>query len=403
MGYAILRIAARKSTGSALKMAKHALREDQVPNAIEGAPAPINAAGQGYGHASSKEAMAALYTKIEAAKAVRAGWQKTSTAALDILVTASRPDMLAWPLAKQNQFFAKALDFIAAKFGGKQNILVAAIHRDEATPHMQVILAPVNAEGRFSASKMVGGRDQLSQLQTDFHAVCGQPFNLERGIPRTKAKHVPVRAFYGAMEKGLEPPAYVDVPAAPSMVDNVKGTYKAKKAAYEAALAANAVIRQEVHKQAQRGRTVHPKVIERQAEIYRRGLAFETRNDQRLRGLNERAIELDRGENNLSETLASIKPKLEAERQKWLGIVDQFSAKVQPEYRAMLAQQLGIQLKPGKLLDQIRRAGLAPTAKEAMNLLDQVTQGEFTAAALRRHEVDRDREVPDTEAPRPGG
>ena len=251
MGYAILRIAGRKSTASAAKMVRHALREDKVPNAIQDAPKPVNGSGEGYGHATSKDALQALQVKIEGAKTVRAGWQKSSTAALDILVTASRADMLSWSLERQNQFFTKALAFIADRFGGKQNILAAAIHRDESTPHMQVILAPVDpVTGRFSASRMVGGRDQLSQLQTDFHQVCGAPFDLERGQQRTAAKHVPVRAFYGAMETGLEPPAYVPVPPAPTLIDNLKGTYKAKQAAHAAALAKNAAIRKEVNRQA---------------------------------------------------------------------------------------------------------------------------------------------------------
>lgn len=389
MGYAIFRIAPRKSIASAAKMVKHALREDAVPNAMEDAPAPQNASGQGYGHATSQEALAALQIKIQAARAVRAGWQKGSTAALDILVTASRADMLSWPVAKQDSFFTRALDFIAAKFGGKQNILCAAIHRDESTPHMQVILAPVDpVTGRFSASKMVGGRAQLSQLQTDFHAVCGEPFSLERGIKHTGAKHVPVRAFYGAMEAGLEPPAYVSVPRAPSMIDNFTGTYKAKQAAHQAALDANAAIRQEVDRQAQRGRSVHPRVVKRQADLYRANLANQSMLKAETAKLARTRVKLDKQAVSVELETAALeghRATLDSEVRQAvgsiIGIVDRFSATIQPEYRAMLAQELGIELKGGKLLDQIRRAGLASTAQEALDLLDRVTQGEFSQAA----------------------
>jgi hypothetical protein len=76
-----------------------------------------------------------------------------------------------------------------------------------------------------------------------------------------------------------------------------------------------------------------------------------------------------------------------------VGIVDRFSGTIKPEYRAMLAQELGIELKAGKLLDQIRRAGLVGTAQEALELLDQVTSGEFSEAAQRQAERD---------LPRPG-
>jgi hypothetical protein len=408
MGYAILRIAPRKSTASAAKMVRHALREDAVPNALEDAPKPANGSGQGYGHGSSKEALAALHAKIEAAKKVRAGWQKSSTAALDILVTASREDMLAWDLPKQYQFFTKALEFIAARFGGKQNILAAAIHRDESTPHMQVILAPVDPiTGRFSASKMVGGRAQLSQLQTDFHAACGAPFDLDRGIQRTAAQHVPVRAFYGAMEAGLESPAYVSVPAAPTMIDNLKRTYKAKQEAHEAALAKNAAIRKEVNKQAQRGRTVHPKVVARQAERYRKLIELTATVKQA-----EAAAKADRAAAEKANEKAGVRLELTNNLHTKINQVQQimdsktaavlvakFSKGLAPEYVATLAKNMGIPLLAGKdIPDQIRRSGHAKSLDEAVALMEKASDGQLVAAAVRRHQLDNQTH---TDTPRP--
>lgn len=401
MGYAILRIATRKTTASAAKMVRHALREDVVHNAIEDAPKPPNGSGQGYGHATSKEAMLALRSKVQAASQLPNGIRKNTTHALDFLVTASRPDMLSWPPAKQKDYFRRALDFIADRFGGKGNILAAVIHRDESTPHMQVILAPVDpVTGRFSASKMVGGRDQLSQMQTDFHAVCGAPFDLERGQQRTAAKHVPVRAFYGAMETGLEPPAYVPVPPAPTMIDNLKGTYKVKQQAHQAALATNATMRKEVNRQAQRGRQVHPMVIKRQADLYRANLhnqaTIKTQADKLYRqekALDARAAAVTASTAALDGQKAAIDKEVRQAMYAMVRVVDQFSGTIKPEYRAMLAKELGIELKDGKLLDQIRRAGLANSAQDALELLNRVTSGEFSRAA--QAQVDR-------QAPRPG-
>lgn len=392
MGYAILRIANRKTTRSVARMVRHSLREDKVPNAVEGAPKPQNGAAGGYGHASSKEAMTALYSKIEAAKTVRAGWQKSSTAALDILITASREDMLAWDLPKQNRFFAKALEFVVARFGGKQNVLVASIHRDESTPHMQILLAPVNAEGRFSASKMVGGRDQLSQLQTDFHEVCGQPFDLQRGVQRTKAKHVPVRAFYGAMENGLEPPAYVTVPLAPTMLDNLKGTYKAKKTAHDAALAQNSIIRQEVDRQAQRGRTVHPKVIERQAEKYRSAVRLEALAEKQTKEAAQTRLEARAARSEVDQ-------RVSAAEQAGAIAVAKLSKNLTVEAVADLSMVLGVQLRPGRdLCDELRDLGLADNVVDAAKLLDAASNGRL------RVQIEPARvQVPsrDYESPRP--
>lgn len=391
MGYAIFRIAPRKTTASASKMLKHALREDAVPNALEGAPKPEDGAANGFGYSSSKDAMLALQAKISDAKKVRAGWQKSTTAALDILVTASRADMISWSKVRQDDFFTRALDFIAAKFGGKQNVLAAAIHRDEATPHMQVILAPVDpTTGRFSASRMVGGRDQLSQLQSDFHAICGEPYGLERGQKHTGAKHIPVRAFYGAMEKGLEQPTYVAVPPAPTMKHNITGEYKLMMEAHKAALAKNAAIRKEVNAQATRGRSVHPQIIKRQADLYRSNLASQANIKAQTDQLAKKRDKLDKQAAIVKADTAALdghKAALDGEIKQVMGsivgIVDRFSATIKPEYRAALAKELGIELKGGKLLDQIRRAGLAGTAQEALELLDRVTDGEFSQAAQK--------------------
>lgn len=65
MGYAILRIAKRKTARSGKAMLAHALREVEVPNAIAGAPKPEVLAG----HKTSQAALAALAEGIAVAKA----------------------------------------------------------------------------------------------------------------------------------------------------------------------------------------------------------------------------------------------------------------------------------------------------------------------------------------------
>ena len=245
---------------------------------------------------------------------------------------------------------------------------------------------------------MVGGRAQLSQLQTDFHAECGTPFDLERGIKRTNAKHVPVRAFYGAMEAGLEMPAYVPVPPAPTMIDNLRGQYKAKQEAHKAALATNAGIRKEVGRQAARGRTVHPAVIKRQADLYRTNLASQTAAatqsaelSRQKKRVTAQAVEAAAAAAAVEANRAALDGEIRQAMGSIIGIVDRFSGTIKAEYRAMLAKELGIELKGGKLLDQIRRAGLASTAQEALELLDRVTSGEFSQAAQNQAERDAPR------------
>jgi len=420
MGYAILRIAPRKSLASAGKMLRHALREDKVPNAIESAPKPP----VGAGYASSGEAMQALKAKIAAAREVRAGWQKHSTAALDILVTATRQDMLAMSLAEQNAFFTKALRFIQSRFGGSENVLTAVIHRDESTPHMQVLIAPVDANGRFSASKMVGNRTQLSQLQDEFWESCGKPHNLERGNKRSGAHHIPIRAFYAALDEGrIEIPRYVEVPPAPGLVDRLRPGYQEKKKAHERALAHNAEVRKAVHAQAKVGRAVHPEQMARAANRYRRALDMERvvkglkAEAQREQAVARKVVGDARGEHAKIEA-AKVRAKadlgaLEATRSAvertveagWhIGTIDSFSATVTPEYRAALAKDLGIPLRPGKLLDQVRRGLGLRSGLEAAQAIERATLarggGSFASAA---GEWAARRELEPGDEQRPGG
>ena len=81
-------------------------------------------------------------------------------------------------------------------------MLCAAIHRDETTSHLQVLIAARHEGGRLSSSKLMGNRTALSALQDDFHEAVAKPFGLLRGEKRTNAKHVPVRALYAAMNAG---------------------------------------------------------------------------------------------------------------------------------------------------------------------------------------------------------
>lgn len=80
-------------------------------------------------------------------------------------------------------FFHNSLeDFFMKKFG-KENILAMSIHDDESNPHAHVLITPIakkskkwknrNGQGEkieysLSARDFVGGKEQMSQMQTDW-------------------------------------------------------------------------------------------------------------------------------------------------------------------------------------------------------------------------------------------
>ncbi|WP_414811527.1 plasmid recombination protein [Paracoccus sanguinis] len=80
---------------------------------------------------------------------------------------------------------------------GKENVLSAVIHRDEATPHMTVMTIPLDDRGKLSA------------MQTDFAERVGKPHGLERGVQGSKATHERVKSAYAHLN---DPEHAVELP-----------------------------------------------------------------------------------------------------------------------------------------------------------------------------------------------
>ncbi|PGD12256.1 plasmid recombination enzyme [Bacillus toyonensis] len=88
----------------------------------------------------------------------------------------------------QKKFFEEAYSFLKERYG-EQNIVHAAVHLDEKTPHMHVGMVPVTEEKKLSA-KQIFNRKELVSLQDDFHAhMVETGFNLKRGVSSDK-KHI---------------------------------------------------------------------------------------------------------------------------------------------------------------------------------------------------------------------
>lgn len=88
-------------------------------------------------------------------------------------------------------YFESAVDWFQGEFG-TQNVVSAVVHRDESSPHMHVLVVPLNEEtGRLSAKKMFGGKGVLHRRQSSF-ANHMADFGVERGREGSKRKHTKV-------------------------------------------------------------------------------------------------------------------------------------------------------------------------------------------------------------------
>jgi len=169
------------------------------------------------GARSTRELLVALRTRLPEKR------RKDAVLCLEYLVTAS-PSFFAGG-NERSDYFRESLKWIRERHA-KENVLCAAVHLDETSPHLVVYVVPLTADGRLAAKDFVGGASKLSRLQTDFHKNVGMPFGLIRGAKGSKARHQRVSAFYSALKMTPRLPAVgpVDHIAAACGIDTKKMT-----------------------------------------------------------------------------------------------------------------------------------------------------------------------------------
>lgn len=127
--------------------------------------------------------------------------RKDSVRIVETLVTSSPEFMEGKTSYEIRGFFQHAVDFLSEKVG-KENILSAAVHMDEKTPHMHLIFVPLTADHRLSAKDILGNKKQLSLWQDDFWSYMVQFYpDLERGesASKTGRTHIPPRVYKEAV------------------------------------------------------------------------------------------------------------------------------------------------------------------------------------------------------------
>lgn len=87
-----------------------------------------------------------------------------------------------------DQFFEASKNWLNDTFGGSENCIAWAIHRDEATPHMQLMYIPLK-DGALNAKHYIGGdKHRMEALQADFYEKVGKPFGLEKPVSKAESK-----------------------------------------------------------------------------------------------------------------------------------------------------------------------------------------------------------------------
>lgn len=400
MGYQIIRIEKRKTTASVRAMLRHALREDEPSNADPDGPRPHVLRGSN----SSLEALQRLSHGVAHAPRFR----KDSIPVVEFLVTGSPEDIHRWPYARQDQFFAEALNFVASRFGGEQNILTACVHRDESTPHIQILIMPRDPQtGRFVASKMIGGPPGLRRLHDDFFERVGRRYGLARGERGIGVKHIPIRQFYAALSKAADPlPELVEVPPAPTFIDRVQGKSDAIEAARRRAINQNKKADQERADRERSALQIHPKLLERKRALLRKidaaaqasksealAAAAKVQQLQQQIQVGERAaLEANCRAQAASKALEAETRRMEAVnerfRMSWIcANVERLFSSQTLEVRAAVGSELGIELTEGSIVKQVCRLRQLSSAAQAVELIEEA-MAELGLAAVHLDEGD---------------
>lgn len=128
--------------------------------------------------------------RIAAAKLIRRP-QKNASAAIEAVISAT-PDWFEGKSPKEWQsYFEDARTFLEKRYG-KENILHWAVHCDEKTPHMHVLMAPIKETEKgmkYTSGEFLGGRKGLADLQERIWQDVGMKYGMERGIEGSKARH----------------------------------------------------------------------------------------------------------------------------------------------------------------------------------------------------------------------
>lgn len=101
------------------------------------------------------------------------------------------------------------------------NIVSAIVHNDESSPHLHVIVTPIDKNGKLNAYEYIHGPSSLRGIH-DSYAEEMKEFGLERGARYSVAPQKSIRKFYDEVNKAAE------VKAPKIEKEDTLETYKAK-------------------------------------------------------------------------------------------------------------------------------------------------------------------------------
>jgi hypothetical protein len=184
-------------------MAGHQSRARHTPNAD---PARSNVVLSGSGDPSGD-----VLRSLEAAGVKR---RKNGVIAIEVLLTASpaffredAPERAGvWDDDRLQAWAPRAVSW-ARKWFGPGNVVSAILHLDEATPHLHIVVVPIDdtprqrgPQKRLNAARWLDGREKLAEMQ-DAYAAAMSELGLERGVKGRRVSHKKVAHMYAQLAR----------------------------------------------------------------------------------------------------------------------------------------------------------------------------------------------------------
>ena len=188
--YAIMRCKKLTGMGSVASALQHCYREIETPNA-DADRTPENHCSVSQ---SADEAMGKLRELLPEKR------RKDAVLAVEYVMTASPEWWNEATPRQQAEFFARSEQWLENKYG-KDRVVAAVVHRDEATPHLSAFVVPLTQDGRLSAKEFIGGRSKMRDDQSTY-AESVKKLGLERGIEGSRATHQTVQHYYESINRG---------------------------------------------------------------------------------------------------------------------------------------------------------------------------------------------------------
>jgi hypothetical protein len=127
----------------------------------------------------------AINARIEQGYKGKTAIRKDAVKSLSLVLTGSHDAMKKIFSNKETaaDWIQKNAEFISEQYG-YDNIVRFTLHEDERTPHLHVVVVPLTKDGRLSAKEVMGNKQNLKNLRTEY-ANRMEQFGLERGLERS--------------------------------------------------------------------------------------------------------------------------------------------------------------------------------------------------------------------------